>query len=207
MSQEIDQRRAELRQYVVQQRSALSEEQLEAASRDMCLLLESTPEFHHAVHIAAYMPVKGEMDVRPVIEQALRYNKHVYLPVIVEGDTMKFALYEPDMPMRENKFRIPEPDVPADQLKNPEEMDLVLVPLVVFDSYCHRLGMGGGFYDRTFEFLRENPHLGKPCLIGAAHEFQHTGELPTHPWDVPTRLVVTEEQVWRPMAKIQPEVA
>jgi len=207
MTQDIDQHRNELRDYVVAQRNALDKQQLRAASRTMCQLLASTPEFHYAVHVAAYWPVKGEMDVTPVIEHARRSNKHVYLPVIVEGDTMKFAEYEPDMPMRENKFRIPEPDVTEDRLKNPADMDLVLVPLVVFDSYCHRLGMGGGFYDRTFSFLRDNPHLGKPCLVGAAHEFQHTGELPTHPWDVPTRLVVTEEKVWRPLAKIQPEVA
>ncbi len=207
MTHDIDQHREELRQYVIQQRNALTKEQLRAASRTMAQLLASTPEFHYAVHVAAYWPVRGEMDVTPVINYALRCNKHVYLPVIVDDDEMKYAEYEPDMPMRENKFKIPEPDVPLSELHDPEGMDLVLVPLVVFDSYCHRLGTGGGFYDRTFHFLRENPHLGKPCLVGAAHEFQHTGELPTHPWDVPTRFVVTEERVWRPMAKLQPEVA
>lgn len=207
MTQDIDQHRKELRDFVIAQRNALTKQQLRAASRTMTQFLASTPEFHYAVHVACYWPIKGEMDVTPVIEHARRYNKHVYLPVIVDGDTIKFALYEPDMPMRENKYHIPEPDVAEDQLKKPEEMDLVLVPLVVFDSYGHRLGMGSGFYDRTFSFLRENPHLGKPCLVGVAHEFQHTGELPTHPWDVPTRLIVTEERVWRPLAKVEHEVA
>lgn len=207
MTQDIDQHRKELREFIIAQRNALTKQQLRAASRTMTQYLSSTPEFHYAVHVACYWPVKGEMDVTPVIEHARRYNKHVYLPVIVGDDTIKFALYEPDMPMRENKYHIPEPDVPEDQLRNPEDMDLVLVPLVVFDSYGHRLGMGSGFYDRTFSFLRENPHLGKPCLVGVAHEFQHTSELPTHPWDVPTRLIVTEERVWRPLAKIQHEVA
>lgn len=207
MSKDIDAHRDELRDYVVAQRNALAKQQLRAAARTMTQLLASTPEFHYSVHVACYWPIKGEMDVTPVIEHARRYNKHVYLPVIINDDQIMFAPYEPDMPMKENKFRIPEPDVPEDQLRKPEEMDLVLVPLVVFDSYCHRLGMGGGFYDRTFSFLRDNPHLGKPVLIGAAHEFQHTSELPTHPWDVPTRLVVTEERVWRPQAKIQHEVA
>ena len=99
MSQETDQRRRELRDYVIEQRNALSDAQLRSAAHDMTLLLESTPEFHHAVHIAAYWPVKGEMDVLPLIEQARRYNKHVYLPVMV-GSTLKFAPYQPDMPMR-----------------------------------------------------------------------------------------------------------
>lgn len=203
MSQEIDQQRHVLRQYVIEQRNALTESQLRAASRDMTLLLESTPEFHHALHVAAYWPVNGEMDVLPVIEQARRYNKHVYLPVIVEGDRVRFAPYEQDMPMKKNKFGIPEPDVAADQLAKPEDMDVVLVPLVVFDSQGHRLGMGGGFYDRTFSFLNDEPEALKPCLVGAAHEFQHTGHIPPHPWDIATRMVVTEEQVWRPHFTLQ----
>jgi len=197
MSQETDQQRKVLREYVIEQRDALTKQQLRAASRDMCLLLESTPEFHHSVHIAAYWPVRGEMDVRPVIEQARRYGKQVYLPVIVKGDTLMFAAYEPDMKMRKNRFGIQEPDVAADQLVSPRELDMAIVPLVVFDSYGNRLGMGGGFYDRTFAFLNEEPGQAKPCLVGAAHEFQHTSEIPRHPWDVPTRLVVTEQQVWR----------
>jgi 5-formyltetrahydrofolate cyclo-ligase len=196
MSQETDQRRRELRDYVIEQRNALSDAQLRSAAHDMTLLLESTPEFHHAVHIAAYWPVKGEMDVLPLIEQARRYNKHVYLPVMV-GSTLKFAPYQPDMPMRDNRFGIPEPDVAQAQLVAPQDLDLVLVPLVVFDDYGNRLGMGGGFYDRTMHFLNENPNAFKPVLVGAAHEFQHTGEIPAETWDVPTRMVATEEHVWR----------
>lgn len=206
MAHEIDQERRVLREFVIEQRNALTKHQLRAASRDMCLLLESTPEFHHAVHLAAYWPIKGEMDVRPVIEQALRYGKHVYLPVIVGGDTMMFAPYDQDTPVKKNRFGIPEPDVPEKELSSPRDMDLVIVPLVVFDAHGNRLGMGGGFYDRTFAFLNDEPDHMKPCLVGAAHEFQHTGDIPPHPWDVPTRLVVTEQQVWRPTQPLQAEV-
>lgn len=205
MTQEAGQERKVLREFVIEQRNALTKHQLRAAARDMCLLLESTPEFHHAVHLAAYWPIKGEMDVRPVIEQALRYGKHVHLPVIVEGDTMMFAPYDPDTPMKKNRFGIPEPHVAEDELVSPRDLDLVIVPLVVFDSYGNRLGMGGGFYDRTFAFLNDEPGHMKPCLVGAAHEFQHTGEIPPHSWDVPTRLVVTEQQVWRQMQPLQAE--
>jgi len=200
MHQEIEEQRQLLRDYVIKQRDALSREQLRAASRDMCLLLESTPEYHHSLHIAAYWPVKGEMDVMPVIEQSLRYNKHVYLPVIGDDRTLWFAPYSKDMPTKKNRYGIPEPQVAADELVSPRDLDLVIVPLTVFDSFGHRLGMGGGYYDRTFAFLNDEPELVAPCLIGAAHEFQHTSELPTHPWDVPLRLTVTEQQVWRPVA-------
>lgn len=198
MDQDIDRQRQLLRDYVIEQRNALTRQQLNAAARDMCLLLESTPEYHHALHIAAYWPVKGEMDVKPVIEQSLRYNKHVYLPVIGDDGTLSFGPYTADTPTRKNRHGIPEPDVAADELVSPRNLDLVLVPLVVFDSYGYRLGMGGGYYDRTFDFLRHEPDLVAPCLVGVAHEFQHTSELPPQPWDVPLRLTVTEQQVWRP---------
>jgi len=201
MREEIDKQRQILRDYVVSQRNALTRDQLRAASRDMLLLLESTPEYHHALHVAAYWPVRGEMDVTPVIDQSLRYNKHVYLPVIGDDQTLYFAPYSgEDTPMEKNRYGIPEPQVDKSSLVSPRNLDLVLVPLTVFDSSGHRLGMGGGYYDRTFAFLNEEPDMVAPCLVGAAHEFQHTSELPTHPWDVPLRLTVTEQQVWRPIA-------
>lgn len=201
MTTDFQKQRKLLRDYVIAQRNALTREQLDAAARDLCLLLESTPEYHHAVNIAAYWPVKGEADVRPVIEQTIRYNKHVYLPVVDrETQTLNFALYEPGMEMKKNEFGIPEPHVDPEHLIDPRQLDMAIVPLVVFDSYGNRLGMGGGHYDRTFAFLKEEPEVVAPCLVGAAHEFQHTAELPTHPGDVPLRLVVTEQQVWRPIA-------
>ncbi len=201
MTQDIEERRQLLRDYVKQQREALTKQQLRAASRDMCLLLESTPEYHHALHIGAYWPVRGEMDCTSIIEQSLRYNKHIYLPVVREADgTLDFAPYSRDMPMKENRFGIPEPDVDEGERVSPRNLDLVIVPLTVFDSHGHRLGMGGGHYDRTFAFLNEEPERVAPCLVGIAHEFQHTSDLPTHPWDVPLRMTVTEQQVWRPVA-------
>lgn len=200
MHETVEEKRQLLRDYVKAQRAALSEEQLRAASAEMCLLLESTPEYHHALHVGAYWPVRGEMDVMPVIEQSIRYNKHVYLPVVAADETLYFAPYTKDTPTKVNRFGITEPDVEPDQLFSPRGLDLVIVPLTVFDSYGNRLGMGGGYYDRTFAFINDEPELVAPCLVGAAHEFQHTSELPTHPWDVPLRLTVTEQQVWRPIA-------
>lgn len=200
MNKEIENRRQLLRDYVIAQRNALTQEELQSAARDMCLLLESTPEFHHSLHVAAYWPMRGEMDVRPVIEQSLRYNKHVYLPVVGANNTLQFAPYTKETATQKNRFGIVEPVVDDSELVSPRDLDLVITPLTVFDSHGQRLGMGGGFYDRTFAFLKDEPDRVAPCLVGAAHEFQHTSELPLHEWDVPLRLVVTEEQVWRPAA-------
>ena len=204
MTSDADEQRAALRKRVIAQRDALTEEQLRAGGRGLARVLTSTPEYADAASFAAYWPVKGEADVGPCTEQALRDGKRVYLPIVGGDGFLLFAPYEADTPLRRNRLRIPEPDVPSDQLVAPRDLDLVLVPLTVFDGFGNRLGMGGGYYDRSFAFLNENPRPERPLLVGAAHEFQYTERLPTCAWDVPAHMVVTEERVWRPR---QPDAA
>src|SRR5687767_13746260 len=90
--------------------------------------------------------------------------------------------------MRRNRFGIPEP---TGRRCAPQQLDLVLLPLVAFDRRGARLGMGGGFYDRTFAFLRVAGRR-KPRLVGLAHHFQEVAQLPREPWDVPLAAIVTE---------------
>jgi 5-formyltetrahydrofolate cyclo-ligase len=71
------------------------------------------------------------------------------------------------------------------------------MPLVGFDANCNRLGMGGGFYDRTLAYLRLRRCWRRPLLIGIAHECQRVERLETNTWDVPLDLVVTEERIYR----------
>ena len=78
----------------------------------------------------------------------------------------------------------------------PEAIDLVLVPLVAFDPQRNRIGMGGGFYDRSFAF-RKNPDQPRPVLIGVAHELQKVDLLEPEPWDVQLDMVVTDQAVYR----------
>ena len=97
--------------------------------------------------------------------------------------------------MRINKFRLPEPDVDEAEMLAPEELDLVLVPLVVFDSERNRIGMGGGFYDRSFSF-RKNPESTTPVLIGVAHELQKVDQIIPQAWDVRLDMIVTDQAVY-----------
>ena len=92
-----------------------------------------------------------------------------------------------------NRFGIPEPDLSADSLLAPAEMALVVVPLLGFTRSGQRLGMGGGFYDRTFAFRRER--AAPPWLVGAAYSFQELEQLKTEAWDVPMDAVVTEKEL------------
>ena len=95
-----------------------------------------------------------------------------------------------------NRFGIPEPSLRQHRIALPWALDVILVPLVGFDSACRRLGMGGGFYDRTLGFLRHRTHWRRPTLIGLAHECQRVAELEAQPWDVPLDMVVTEKRVY-----------
>lgn len=98
--------------------------------------------------------------------------------------------------MQKNRFGIPEPM--EGPFCNPERLEIVLTPLVAFSSNGMRLGMGAGYYDRAFEFLRSDPEAG-PWLVGVAYALQQVDSLPADPWDVPLAAVLTERglQVFR----------
>ena len=98
--------------------------------------------------------------------------------------------------MRINRFKLPEPDVTDAEMLEPESLDLVLVPLVVFDPQLNRIGMGGGYYDRSFEF-RKQPGCNVPALIGVAHELQKVDQLVPEEWDVRLDMVITDAAIYK----------
>ena len=97
--------------------------------------------------------------------------------------------------MRINRFRLPEPDVTDDEMLDPSDLDLVLAPLVVFDAECNRIGMGGGFYDRSFAFRKLESSV-TPRLIGVAHELQRVERLLPEAWDVRLDRIVTDAAIY-----------
>ena len=159
--------------------------------------LAAWPAFAGATRIAGYWACDGELDPMPALERVWATNRQVYLPVLAEESLLCFAPYRPGVPLRRNRFKIPEPEVAPAEWVRPSQLDLVLAPLVAFDSTGTRLGMGGGFYDRSFAFLREAGDRGRrPWLLGLAYEFQKVAELVRQPWDVPLNAVVTEAALY-----------
>jgi 5-formyltetrahydrofolate cyclo-ligase len=203
MAEAQDDERRSLRRQVISRRAALDRKTLDAAAGTVRGRLATTPEFQRAQRISAYWPVRGEMDVRPVIETAIERGKAVYLPVLAsragvdEAKGLVFAPYGPDVAMVADKYGIPEPDVGPERLIEASELDLAIVPLVLFDSAGHRVGMGGGYYDRAFAFRNEAGGGETPVLVGAAHSFQRVDALPPEPWDVALDIVVTDDGLWR----------
>jgi 5-formyltetrahydrofolate cyclo-ligase len=160
-------------------------------------LLGKHPAFLRAKRVAAYWPTDGEIDPFPLLRLAHARGKRCLLPVLRAHPKRKlwFVDYRPGEPLRKNHYGIPEPRMRNRRIRLPFALDLLLLPLVGFDADLHRLGMGGGYYDRTLAYRRQRSHWRRPRLIGIAHECQRVEYLEANPWDVPLDLVATEKGV------------
>jgi 5-formyltetrahydrofolate cyclo-ligase len=188
LSDSLPDRKA-LRRALRQRRRDLSRPRRIAAAKRVAAVLARRPEFVSADNVAVYLAADGEIDTQRTIEWAWAAGKRVYLPVLQAGNRLRFAEYRRGAHLRRNRFGIPEPVVK--RFRAAKCLDLVLMPLVGFDAAGGRLGMGGGFYDRTFAFLREQAKR-RPALVGLAFGFQQVGALPVEPWDVPMAGVATD---------------
>ena len=184
----------ELRQRKRKLRADIDPQQQQRAAEALCQSIIGLDEYQQSQSIAAYFAVNGEIGLKPVIRHAWSQGKQIYLPNLDQVD-LRFSPYFDGQTMRINKFRLPEPDVGDDEMLAPDELDLVLAPLVVFDEGRNRIGMGGGFYDRSFAF-RKNPGSTHPVLIGVAHELQKVDQLIPEEWDVRLDMVVTEQHIY-----------
>ena len=185
----------QLRQRNRKQRAQLSKEAQEEAALQLFDRIIALPEFINANKIAVYSAINGEISLNLVIDRALALGKHVYLPNL-DLKSLRFSPYYHSQKMRINRFKLPEPDVTDAEMLAPEALDLVLAPLVAFDPQRNRIGMGGGYYDRSFEF-RKQAGRDLPTLIGVAHELQKVDELVPEDWDVRLDMVITDNAIYK----------
>ena len=174
-------------------RSCLSTDQLRSNSTGLIEQIATLNEFVTSKNVASYIAIRGEIDSLPLMH--CYPDKFFYLPVLREQN-MFFAPWKPGATLVKKAFGLLEPDTQEREWINAKDLDLVLVPLVVFDPQCNRIGQGGGFYDRTFEFLHNRAGIEKPVLVGLAHECQLEPTLMVQAWDVPLDFVVTESSVY-----------
>lgn len=188
-----------LRQQIRERRRALSDTEREHAAFMLCERIASSRLFQQSKHIAFYLPNDGEMDLTLLIKHAWQLGKQCYLPVLAEPNTQRlwFIPYTPSTKLRNNRFGIPEPvHSNKTRLTKTLSLDLILMPLVAFDEQGNRMGMGGGFYDRSLAFLQHRQHWHKPNLLGIGYEFQKQEQLEVNRWDVPLQAVATEKSLY-----------
>lgn len=182
--------RRQRRQLTTTRRTACARALASHASRDTLV--------SNSRHIAVYLPADGEIDPQPLMDRLWSLGKRLYLPVLVtfSDNRLWFSAYQPGDCLVLNRYGIPEPERTHYRRIKPAALDLVLTPLVAFDLTGHRLGMGGGYYDRSFAFLNKRRHWHKPRLMGLAYEFQRQTHIKAQPWDVTLSAVATEKRVY-----------
>lgn len=188
------QRKRDLRTALRRERLALDGQHRERATSHLCARVARLRTFRSARRVAAYLAAPGEVEVAQLIARALASGKEVYVPLMRADRHLDFVRFTERTRLAPNRFGLYEP-VHPDRLHtvSPLQLDLVLTPLVGFDAAGNRLGMGGGYYDRTFAALLERGHWRRPYLLGVAFECQRVDRaLPREAWDVPLRQVMTE---------------
>ena len=177
--------KARLRAEMRSRRAQLSPAAVAEAGAAVARRLEELPAIAGARRVAAYRAVRGEIPLDRLLDGERR---EVFTVPRVVGDDLEFVAWCEGQSFERGSFGIPEP-VDGEVVAFADH-DAVLVPLIAFDGRCHRLGQGGGFYDRALASL---PSGGpRPAAIGVAYSFQQVAEVPQDRWDVPLDAVATD---------------
>ena len=180
--------RNQLRQQIRKTRANLTALQQQQAEDSITQQALELIEERNAQHIALYISFDGEISTDKLIKILWAQGKQVYLPVLhpFNPNHLLFLRYLPDIPMLKNKFGIWEPKLNVQNVLPLDELDILFTPLVAFDKQGNRLGMGGGFYDRTLQHWQKSPFIP----VGLAHQCQQVEQLPTEVWDVPLHQIL-----------------
>ncbi len=188
-----------IRKKICDKRAQLPQRYQHEVSDTIVNVIAQLPIYIQSKKQGFYFPYNGEIDTEKLWQQSHKMGKSCYFPVLNHSadNTLHFVPYHPGDPLTKNKYGIPEPIANIKDTVDVQQLDLVIVPVVAFNDAGYRLGMGAGYYDRTFNFLKEKGSA-QMNLIGVAYEFQKHDEIPIDEWDVPLSAVVTEKKVyWR----------
>ena len=187
-----------LRKRLRRSRRELGEQAQRQAAEKLLVQLLQLPEFVASRRVAMYLANDGEISPERVVQWMHANSRQCLLPIVQQDrgrNWLLFAEIKPDTEYTKNRFGIFEPVVEPDMLLRADQLDMVLLPLVGFDGAGNRIGMGGGFYDTTFEFARD-PQVKSPVMIGLAHECQKVGTIEAERWDIPLSIVVTDQNIY-----------
>lgn len=188
--------RESIRKIVSAKRKALTLAFQEESAEALLLRLQNDSIIKEAQHIALYLAVNGELDLQPFIHWCWQQKKQVYLPIVhpFSKGNLLFLAYDNNSTMINNRYKIKEPKLDVRYIKPVNQLDIILTPLVAFDSTGERIGMGGGYYDRTlanwYKHYTLDTHYS-PSIIGIAHNCQQVEKVPNEVWDIPLPSIMT----------------
>ncbi|ABV88626.1 5-formyltetrahydrofolate cyclo-ligase [Shewanella pealeana] len=186
----IQSTRKALRLQIRQARRSLSDEQQLACSQ---LAAKHTLEAlisRKVKCVALYLSNDGELDTQPLIDGLWQNGVDVYLPRLhpFSAGNLLFLRYDKGTQLLKNHLGIWEPKLDITQMILTHQLDVVITPLVAFDLQGNRMGMGGGYYDRSLSNWQQQH---RPLPIGYAHDCQQVEALPCEHWDVPLPFIFT----------------
>ena len=190
-----------IRQEVRTKRRQLNAEQQQEQANLLCKTLIAQIDLEYVKHIAIYLANDGELNTKPFINWCWKNKISVYLPVIhpFSKGHLLFLEYAKTSVMIKNKYGISEPKLDVRTIVAVNDIDIIFAPLVAFDQTGNRLGMGGGFYDRTLAVwyleYQQNKQT-KPMPIGLAHNCQKVKAIPIENWDIPLPKIITPSTIY-----------
>ncbi len=158
--------------------------------------------FKYADKISVYLSNDGEIDIYKLIKALWKTNKNCYLPVLNKKlpGHLVFLPFSKNQKLITNHFKIPEPVYSYRNCQLAKHLDIILMPLVGFDKQGNRIGMGGGYFDRSLGFMQQaikkQTANKKPTLIGVAHSVQEVEQIPVEPWDIKLDMIVTDKNYY-----------
>jgi len=180
----------ELRERGQSARNEIPEELHSKYSLRICHRFLHSGLFFRAKNIACYLAFRKEVDTSLIFDRAWQAKKRIYVPIIEKHGQMRFVQIKRNTRLERNNFGIWEPASGAEI--SSAELDVVVTPLVVFDEQLNRIGMGGGYFDRYFSFLKSHKRWLRPKLVGLAFECQKVEKIAPNHWDIPLYRVLTE---------------
>jgi 5-formyltetrahydrofolate cyclo-ligase len=186
--------RDQIRQKIRLMRRSLSAEQQTVDAEKLLTRLIKLDKVQQSRNIAISLAFDGEIQTQPFIEWCWANNKKVHLPVIhpFSKGNLLFLHYHSESEMVTNQYGIQEPKLNQQSICPLNQLDIIFTPLVAFDAQGNRIGMGGGYYDRTLAPWFKN-QMG-PYPIGLAHDCQQVTQLPIASWDVPLPEIITPSE-------------
>ena len=178
--------KARLRGERLAARDALTPAERQQKSLSMTAHGASGIPFAPGTVISGFMPIRSEVDTRPLMEALRVRGGRLVLPVVLDRETIVFRVFEADTPLVKTGFGTTGPGEDAEVL----DPDILLVPLSVFDRRGQRIGYGAGHYDRAIARLHAKGR--QPVLIGIAFDCQEVPSVPAEPHDVPLHAILTE---------------
>ena len=184
-----------LRKAMRLRRNSLSECEQQLAAKALANRLSQHTCIQQAKHIALYLTNDGELSTSAFINWCWQHHKEVYLPVVhpFSHGNLLFLHYQKDTHLIRNTYGILEPKLDVTKVCPLAQLDVICTPLVAFDSLGSRLGMGGGFYDRSLVNWQKN----NVYPIGLAHDCQHVDSVPVEGWDIPLPEIMTPTKQYR----------